>query len=147
MALVACRECNKEISDASKVCIGCGAPVESEKKISLIKYALIVLFGIGVYSCVAKTENSSTQISAPVNTNSPIPLDQSASIDEPFSKDQFGLLAAIVDSIHSRGNSCNTVSRATVSSFDGRWTITCDNHRYEYEFKDVGGKLEYKVIR
>jgi len=28
MALISCPECNKQISDKAKICVGCGAPVE-----------------------------------------------------------------------------------------------------------------------
>ena len=59
MALINCKECGKEISDTSKVCIHCGVKTEKAKRNNknLIKYASIVLvvillFGIGfaVYS-------------------------------------------------------------------------------------------------
>jgi hypothetical protein len=147
MALVACKECNKGVSDSAKVCVGCGAPIESIKKVSIVQYALLVLFGIIVYSCATTKDKAQDQSTPNQHINAPIPIEASASIDEPFSKDGYTLLSATVDSIISRGNSCNIVSMATVSSFDGSWTISCDNHKYEYEFKDVGGKLEYKVVR
>lgn len=54
MALIVCKECNKQISDTAKECIGCGAKVKSFKQASIGQYAFLLIFGIIVYSCVAK---------------------------------------------------------------------------------------------
>lgn len=54
MALINCKECGKEISNTSKVCVHCGAKTEKAKynNKNLIKYIsiiliIILLFGIG----------------------------------------------------------------------------------------------------
>ncbi len=44
MALVACRECNKEISDKAAACPGCGAKVPKSKAWLWVLLALPVLF-------------------------------------------------------------------------------------------------------
>ena len=35
MPLINCPECNKQISDKAKICVGCGAPVEKERLLKI----------------------------------------------------------------------------------------------------------------
>jgi|SRR3990172_3973207 len=37
MALIACSECGRDVSDIASTCPGCGAPVISEKKKTIVK--------------------------------------------------------------------------------------------------------------
>ncbi len=43
------------------------------------------------------------------------------------------------------GYKCDSVSYASRSSWDGNFRVTCNNNRYVYEVKDVGGRWTVKV--
>jgi len=43
------------------------------------------------------------------------------------------------------GYKCDSVSYASRSSWDGSFRVTCNNNRYVYEVKDVGGRWTVKV--
>lgn len=115
-----------------------------EKKQKLIQYFLIVLFVALFYSCVSggnSKPESKTDFS-----DSPVTLDNNAYIESAFYKNNYSLLLATTSQIKIRGNECNSVTSATVSSWDGSFTLVCNNNRYKYNFKDVGGKIQYTVI-
>lgn len=151
MALINCKECNKQISDTTSVCIGCGAKVskvkpESKGKNSFIKIGLIILGVIWVLGLITKGDGSGVSQSVS-HSDSPVPIENNADIQESFTKNNYANLSDVVAAIKLRGNSCDTVSSARVSVIDGAWSIQCNSLRYEYEIKDVGGKIEMMVIR
>ena len=45
MALVACRECGKEVSQNAKSCPSCGAPLPALKNLKLVQIVFAVVFG------------------------------------------------------------------------------------------------------
>lgn len=69
MALINCKECGKEISDTSKVCVHCGAKTEKAKKIRkkviviIIIIILLILLSIASIFIIKKLNNK-TNLSA-----------------------------------------------------------------------------------
>ncbi len=63
MALIQCKECNKDISNTAKICPSCGAPVEKKpKQVSKLTIALVSSIGVlFVYSAI----NGSTEANKP----------------------------------------------------------------------------------
>lgn len=112
---------------------------------STFNYALIVVIAVILYNCMFSTRvNESNKFDY---NNSPIPIDSNANIDSSFGDNNYSTLIGIVDRIKLNGNSCDSISGARISVIDGAWIVSCNNSRYEYEFRDIGGKLEFKVIR
>lgn len=55
-------------------------------------------------------------------------------------------ISSFVLLIKANGNSCNSISSISAPSVN-TFNVECNNSQYEYQFKDIGGKLDYKVIR
>lgn len=69
MALINCKECGKEISDTSKVCVHCGAKTEkakeNKKKVIVIASIIILLIILSIASIfIIKKLNNKTNLSA-----------------------------------------------------------------------------------
>lgn len=69
MALIKCKECGKEISDTSKICVHCGAKTEmakkNKKKIVIITSIIILLIVLSIASIfIIKKLNDKTNLSA-----------------------------------------------------------------------------------
>jgi DNA-directed RNA polymerase subunit RPC12/RpoP len=150
MALMACHECGKQVSSEAKACPSCGAKptINPSDRDTRIKWALVILTVFAVGISLDKSTEKTQPIGDPiVYSKSPVPLDQGAYIEDFYTKDNYALLDALVKEIRNRGNVCDTVKTARLSQWDGATTILCNNLKYEYEFKDVGGVLQFKVIR
>lgn len=145
MALIACKECKKEISDTVSKCPVCG--FKMVKPASPVTIIVMVIIGcIIVASCLGSLNKPSKE--NPVNySNSPVPLDAGAYIEEPFTRNNFSTLVAAINLIKLNGNTCDSVRTARASVYDGTFVISCNDLKYEYEIKDVGGKIDFKVIR
>jgi hypothetical protein len=145
MPLIVCEECNKQISDTVSKCPHCGFKIV--KKTSLITMAVVVLVAtVIVGSCISANGSKPVDNSASY-TNSPIPLDAGVHLDDVFVNNNYAVLVAAVDTIHTHGNACDSIRTARTSVYDGTMVISCNDLKYEYEIKDVGGKLAFKVIR
>ncbi len=152
MALISCPECNKQISDTATACIGCGAKVikcksQSSGLSTFFKVIIGVLVVLWVIGTLSNKDGTSTTASTNNYSGSLIPLDDSVDLDEKFTMNGYSNLILAVSSIQQKGNVCDSVTSARVSVYDGAWSLQCNNLRYEYEFKDVGGIIEIKVIR
>ena len=49
------------------------------------------------------------------------------------------------DMIQNAGYKCDTIDSMRVSQWDGDITVVCNNYRYSYEIKDVGGNYVVTV--
>lgn len=56
--------------------------------------------------------------------------------------EQASTLQALIIAV---GYKCDTVNFAMRSSWDGSYRVTCNDNRYVYEVKDVGGNWTVKV--
>ena len=144
MAMIACEECNKEISDTVSKCPYCGYKIKKKASrfsiIAVISIALIILFSY------LTEKDDAPKIQPVVYTNAPVPLDKKAHLDNIFVSNNYALLTLSVNAIKERGNRCDAVTTARRSLYDDSIVILCNDLRYEYEMRDIGGKLDFKVI-
>ena len=49
------------------------------------------------------------------------------------------LINALVGLVRHRGYACSSVSAALPFIFGGGYTLRCNNNRYSYEIRDIGG--------
>ncbi len=63
MALIKCRECGKEISDKSKICNGCGAPVSlfrRKRHLRVKYYILLIIISVATVSGILVSNKNKT---------------------------------------------------------------------------------------
>src|SRR5271169_1759313 len=56
MALIECKECKHQVSDTAKICPSCGK--QMPKKLSIIHWTGIVLFGLIIFGALVGHNNS-----------------------------------------------------------------------------------------
>jgi len=143
MALIYCPECKEKISDSIKKCPHCG--FVNNHTFTVAKFAVILIGIIIVGLTVSPSKKKETL--ANDYSSAPITIESNARLNDYFEKNNFNALSLLVAEIQLKGNRCDSVSYANVSSWDGSVTVQCNVSQYEYNFKDIGGVWTYSVIR
>lgn len=68
-----------------------------------------------------------------------LPMTASAAFDNP------GNRALAQEIVKSYGYRCDTVTMILYSTWNGNITVACNNNRYNYVLKDVGGNWRVEV--
>ncbi len=97
MALVNCKECGKEISDTSKVCVHCGAKqtTHNKNKIAIIVAIIAILIVAGILIFALNKGNNETDI---LN----VKIDKAVSLLEKYKNDELDTLELTnkLDTLH-----------------------------------------------
>lgn len=141
--VVFCTKCGIKNNEGSKFCSQCGGrldeispPLENKttsvksEKMSIGNIIFIVIVVLLVAKCATNKDNSSTNTSQKESNPNHVSSDISVTQNQ---------AETIVKLIQAYGYTCNTLSSAFQSSYDGSYTVTCNNWRYSYEIEDVGG--------
>jgi len=148
-----CAECGKESVDDGKYCPHCGncllniqnktPPLSGSnslenierEKMSFGNKVFMVIAALVLVKCsmMDNAANDKTESKPSVNH---------VSKDVSVTKTQAD---AIVKLLRAYGYSCSSLSSALQSSYDGSFSVTCNNWKYRYDIEDVGGNLVVTV--
>lgn len=147
-----CTECGKENEESNKFCFSCGnllgqeslptnegleqPPQTIKQRLHKVRVnnqrwvfiSVIVVGAITLLNITTKTESKRT----PVNVATPKHVSSDISVTRAQAD-------AIVKLIRAYGYSCSSLSSALQSSYDGSFSVTCNNWKYRYDIEDVGG--------
>lgn len=145
-----CNKCGNENNDDSKFCSKCGESLtgssvqyeyksenlEPDKnKLTLGNIVLLVVVTLFVIKCASNLKNSPSSDS-PSEVSQREPNSNHVSSDVSITQSQAD---AVVKLIQAYGFSCNSLSSAIQSSYDGSFSVTCNNWQYRYDIADIGG--------
>lgn len=158
MALIQCHECKNNVSTEADSCPHCGAKVKVQVKIeskgtsssqgiAIIVICLVVLgalmFGTG--SGKSNTGKMPIEEKKAALEQVGVPFEDISRIPDALAKKPASI-PLMVSAIQIVGNKCDSIS-SIKTDYDEGLKVECNEGRYEYQFKDVGGKMQYKVIR
>lgn len=106
---------------------------------------IITLLGEPSQTVTAKPRGMSLEAKQEALHTLTTPIEDYSEIPDFFASDP-KFVEALLLLINSNGNRCNSISSISYTG-DRAFSIECNIRQYEYQFRDIGGKLDYKVIR
>jgi len=99
----------------------------------LVTAALVLIF---IYLVVISSNEDKKESKYGVSTKKVVPISNYVSDQVEVTRTQANAIKSLV---RGYGYSCSSLSSAIQSSYDGSFSVTCDNWKYRYEVEDVGG--------
>lgn len=150
-----CSECGTENSDESKYCVKCGVDlikqeqevtpsISSDKvddtakdeKMSAGNVIAMVVAALFLVKCSLSDKEAANESSTNQSNANHVSRDISVTQTQ---------ADALIQLIRASGYSCGSLSSALQSSYDGSFSVTCNNWKYRYDVEDIGGNWRVTV--